>query len=256
MALLSLNYNSPTLGKHQRFTAILPEHATQFNTQADVQPMKAVLLLHGLSSDETLYVRYSNIERLANEQNLAVIMPSGDHSGYINMVYGHSYYDYVLEVFDYAHQMFPLSKKREDNYVCGLSMGGYGAIKYALTQTTRFSKACMLSAVYNSDILLHYDWTDFSPQAIYGNVDSVKGTDVDVYHLLERAQAEGRDIPELFIMCGTEDELYPDNKAFKAALDERHIAYRYDERAGGHDWDYWNDVMPTVVDWLTSEHTK
>ncbi|MEJ7242949.1 esterase family protein, partial [Staphylococcus caprae] len=92
------------------------------------------LLLHGLSSDETTYIRYTSIERYANEHQLAIIMPNVDHSGYANMVYGHSYYDYILEIYEYVHQILPLSRKREDNFIAGHSMGGYGTIKFALTQ--------------------------------------------------------------------------------------------------------------------------
>ena len=93
-----------------------------------------------LSSDTSSYMRYTSIERYANTHQLAVAMPNADHSFYSNMAYGHSYYDYILEVYDYVHQILPLSKKREDNFIAGHSMGGYGAIKFALTQSYRFSK--------------------------------------------------------------------------------------------------------------------
>ena len=72
-----------------------------------------MLVLHGLSSDANSYIRYTSIERYANDHQLAIIMPNADHSFYTNMVYGHSYYDYILEVHDYVHQILPLSKKRE-----------------------------------------------------------------------------------------------------------------------------------------------
>lgn len=100
-----------------------------------------MLVLHGLSSDANSYLRYTSIERYANDHKLAIILPNADHSFYTNMAYGHSYYDYVMEVYDYVHQIFPLSKAREDNFIAGHSMGGYGTTKYALTQSQRFSKS-------------------------------------------------------------------------------------------------------------------
>ena len=97
------------------------------------------MLLHGLSSDETTYMRYTSIERYANEHKLAVIMPNVDHSAYANMAYGHSYYDYILKYMimfiKYFH--FP---KRDDNFIAGHSMGGYGTIKFALTQGINLPK--------------------------------------------------------------------------------------------------------------------
>ncbi|HCY7698396.1 TPA: esterase family protein [Staphylococcus aureus] len=141
MAYISLNYHSPTIGMHQNLTVILPEDQSFFNNDITAKPLKTLMLLHGLSSDETTYMRYTSIERYANEHKLAVIMPNVDHSAYANMAYGHSYYDYILEVYDYVHQIFPLSKKRDDNFIAGHSMGGYGTIKFALTQGDKFAKA-------------------------------------------------------------------------------------------------------------------
>ena len=90
MALMTLNYSSPTIGMHQNLTVILPEDSTYFDSSTSPKQLKSLLLLHGLSSDETTYVRYTSIERYANEHQLAIIMPNVDHSGYANMAYGHS----------------------------------------------------------------------------------------------------------------------------------------------------------------------
>ncbi|MDU2778559.1 MAG: alpha/beta hydrolase-fold protein, partial [Staphylococcus epidermidis] len=133
MAHITLNYLSKTLGMHQMINVILPEDKSYFDTNENAKPLKTMLLLHGLSSDTSSYMRYTSIERYANTHQLAVVMPNADHSFYSNMAYGHSYYDYILEVYDYVHQILPLSKKREDNFIAGHSMGGYGAIKFALT---------------------------------------------------------------------------------------------------------------------------
>ena len=113
MAHITLNYLSKTLGMHQTINVILPEDKSYFDTNENAKPLKTMLLLHGLSSDTSSYMRYTSIERYANTHQLAVVMPNADHSFYSNMAYGHSYYDYILEVYDYVHQILPLSKKRE-----------------------------------------------------------------------------------------------------------------------------------------------
>ena len=162
MALITMNYNSPTIGMHQNLTIILPEDVTFFDSSTTAKQLQSMLLLHGLSSDETTYIRYTSIERYANEHQLAIIMPNVDHSGYANMVYGHSYYDYILEIYEYVHQILPLSRNREDNFIAGHSMGGYGTIKFALTQSDKFAKAAPLSAVFEAQRFIDLDWTDFS----------------------------------------------------------------------------------------------
>lgn len=74
MAYISLNYHSPTIGMHQNLTVILPEDQSFFNNDTTAKPLKTLMLLHGLSSDETTYMRYTSIERYANEHKLAVII--------------------------------------------------------------------------------------------------------------------------------------------------------------------------------------
>ena len=137
-----------------------------------------MLLLHGLSSDATSYMRFTSIERYAEAHQLAVIMPNADHSGYANMAFGHSYYDYILEIYNYAHQVLPVSKK-EKIILLQVIQWGYGTMKFALTQSHLFSKAAPLSAVFDVKSLLDIEWNDFDPKAIAGEALKVKGTELD-----------------------------------------------------------------------------
>ena len=126
--------------------------------------------------------------------------------------------------------------KREDNFIAGHSMGGYGTIKFALTQSHLFSKAAPLSAVCDVQSLLHIEWNDFDPKAIAGEALKVKGTELDTYHLVDEAVDKDATLPELFIQCGTEDFLYDDNQRFMKYLDEKGINYKYEEGPGEHDY--------------------
>ncbi|MCD8922956.1 alpha/beta hydrolase [Staphylococcus epidermidis] len=250
MALITMNYNSPTIGMHQNLTIILPEDVTFFDSSRTAKQLKSMLLLHGLSSDETTYIRYTSIERYANEHQLAIIMPNVDHSGYANMVYGHSYYDYILEIYEYVHQILPLSRKREDNFIAGHSMGGYGTIKFALTQSDKFAKAAPLSAVFEAQRLIDLDWIDFSPQAITGRDTQIKGTELDAYYLLDQAIDASVDIPELFIMCGKEDFLYHDNLQFIETLNKKGVSYKFEDGPGDHDYAYWDRAIKRAIEWF------
>lgn len=250
MALITMNYNSPTIGMHQNLTIILPEDVTFFDSSRTAKQLKSMLLLHGLSSDETTYIRYTSIERYANEHQLAIIMPNVDHSGYANMVYGHSYYDYILEIYEYVHQILPLSRKREDNFIAGHSMGGYGTIKFALTQSDKFAKAAPLSAVFEAQRLIDLDWIDFSPQAITGRDTQIKGTELDTYYLLDQAIDASVDIPELFIMCGKEDFLYHDNLQFIETLNKKGVSYKFEDGPGVHDYAYWDRAIKRAIEWF------
>ena len=250
MALLQLNYLSKTIGAHNSLNVILPEDESFFDTNREAKPLKSMLVLHGLSSDANSYIRYTSIERYANDHQLAIIMPNADHSFYSNMAYGHSYYDYILEIYEYVHQILPLSKKREDNFIAGHSMGGYGTIKFALTQSDKFAKAAPLSAVFEAQRFIDLDWTDFSPQSITGNNTQIKGTELDTYYLLDQAIDSNVDIPELFIMCGKEDFLYHDNLQFIETLNKKGVSYKFEDGPGDHDYAYWDRAIKRAIDWF------
>ena len=256
MAFITLNYNSPTLGIHLGLNVILPEDESFFNPKNEVKPLKTVMLLHGLGSNAWSYTRFTSIERYADRHRMAIIMPNADHSAYANMTYGHSYYDYILEVYHYVHQILPLSQKREDNFIAGHSMGGYGTMKYALTQSQLFSKAAPMSAVFDAQTLIDLDWMDFAPKGIMGENTSVKGTELDTYHLVDEAVNKGIKVPELLIQCGTEDFLYQDNLNFIQYLEHNGIAYQFEESPGQHDYDYWDYSISRALEWFAEDVAK
>ncbi|MCU5745306.1 esterase family protein [Staphylococcus sp. SQ8-PEA] len=253
MALIYLNYRTKVLGMHQNLTIILPDDASYFDPNQKARPLKTLMLLHGLSSDETTYLRYTSIERYANQYQLAIIMPRADHSGYANMVYGHSYFDYIIEVWNYAHQILPLSLKREDNFIAGHSMGGYGTLRFALKKGSLFGKACPMSAVFDAQQLINIDWHDFSGEAITGENTNITGTDLDLYHLLNEAKRLDKEIPELLIMCGEEDELYLDNQRMIRYLDQLGIKYQFESDTGSHDYAYWDKAIARVIEWCCTD---
>lgn len=253
MALIEMNYKSKTLGMHQSFTVILPEDDSYFNLSCKPKLLKSLLLLHGISSDHASYVRYTSIERYANKHQLAIIMPSADHSFYTNMKYDHSYYDYVLEVWDYVHQVLPLSQERKDHFIAGHSMGGYGALRYAFTAGERFAKAAPLSSAIDVSQVYEFVYPDFKPAAIAGDDYHPIGTEYDPYHLVEEAIANDKVVPEIVMMCGTEDPLYESNAQFYDYISKRHIPSRFIANAGEHDYAYWDKAIKTIIEMFMTE---
>lgn len=254
MALMRINFFSEALGKHHHFNLILPEQAEHYDLQKTPRLLPSVMILHGLSSDNNSYLRFTNAERYANDHNLAVILPDGDHSFYANMLYGHSYKNHILEVWRYAHQIFPLSKDRQDNFLAGHSMGGFGVIKTAFENPELFGKACFMSSAVNIDRLLNYDWPDFKMSGIIGDVSSTAGTSLDIKKIvedgLEKVGIKG--LPKLYMMCGTEDFIYEENVAFKAFLKSKDILFKYEEGPGEHDYAYWDQGILKAIQWMTN----
>src|SRR5882724_2530549 len=142
MALIDCKFFSETLGMCSSMRVILPgtterrigDVGVSRAGQAAFRGHPTLFLLHGMSDDETIWTRCTSIERYAAPLGLAVVMPNVHRSFYTNMLHGYRYWDFVSqELLEKARGFFPLSSAREDNFVAGLSMGGYGALKLALT---------------------------------------------------------------------------------------------------------------------------
>ncbi|HUZ18351.1 MAG TPA: alpha/beta hydrolase-fold protein, partial [Spirochaetia bacterium] len=151
MALLECNFYSESLSLSTSMTVILPQNTTSqigMKNVAAGSRHKTLYLLHGLSDDHTIWARRTSIERYVAPLGLAVIMPAVGRSFYTDMKHGGAYETFVAdELPAIAGEFFPLSAKREDTYIAGLSMGGYGAFKLALNHPERYCAAASLSGV-------------------------------------------------------------------------------------------------------------
>ena len=187
--------------------------------------------------------------------NLAVVMPAVDRSFYTDMAQGNRYWSYIADELPVvARSFFPLSARREDNFVAGLSMGGYGAFKLAFRHPTRYAAAASLSGAlrdFAEDAAASADpaWVAELTR-IFGNLDKFTGSDNDVYALAARVARAKGPAPQLFQCCGTEDFLYADNLRFKAHAETLGLPLTYEEGPGEHEWGYWDTMIQRVLAWL------
>ena len=109
--------------------------------------LPVVYLLHGAYGDNSSWVRFSNIERYAQAHNIVAVMASVENSLYQDMVHGNKYFTFISEELpSFITTLFPVSKKREDTYICGFSMGGYGAWFIGLSCPEKYGKIAGMSA--------------------------------------------------------------------------------------------------------------
>jgi len=235
---------------------ILPEARFSQRQQADKQgkvKIPVLYLLHGLSDDHSAWQRYTSIERFVQDKNLAVVMPTVHRSFYTDMDKGLKYWEFVSEELPFLMQsLFPISAAREDNFVAGLSMGGYGAFKLGLRNPERFAAAASLSGALDIIALgeRKETLTEFEFNNIFAGLDEASGSDNDLFALVSRAVEAGIELPQLFQCCGTEDFLYKDNQGFLKHLKALDINVTYEEGPGAHDWHYWNEHIQRVIQWL------
>ena len=206
-------------------------------------------LLHGLSDDESIWTRSTSIKRYVAPLGLSVVMPNVHRSFYTSMNSGYRYWDFVSqELLDKARAFFQLSSVREDNFVAGLSMGGYGALKLAFTLPEQFAAAASSSGV--TDVTEWGENGDEDFQLVFGKGGPKPGSQHDLFELATSLASSGRPKPRLYQCCGTEDPLYAQNIRFRDAVQDLGFDYLYEEGPGEHSWEYWDKAIAPVLTWL------
>ena len=256
MAFIQCDFFSNVLQLSVSMNVVLPQ---------PIRPSYPVLyLLHGLSDDHTIWMRRTSIERYADEYGLAVVMPAVGRSFYTNMAIGYRYWDFISqEVPQVAHGFFPLSTKREETFVAGLSMGGYGAFKLALSYPQRFAAGASLSGALDLSVSRNKvpDYVTEEMTAawlterrnMFGDLDNFDGSHNDLFALAQQVVASGAAQPRLFQCCGTEDFLYDQNQRFLELAQSLNLDLTYEEGPGEHEWGYWDMMIQRVLVWLGLE---
>lgn len=256
MALIDCHFHSQVLGSPSTMSVILPDPPLSGDDPLSAGPRQrypTLYLLHGMFDDHSTWQRRTSIERYVMGLNLAVVMPAVGRSFYTDMVNGSRYWTFISqEVPALARYFFPLSADRAENFVAGLSMGGYGAFKLALTYPERYAAAASLSGALDVVHLLTVEEA-LGPgelKHIFGNAASLAGSPNDLFYLASQAPARKASQPSLYQWCGVEDFLYADNRRFWEHVQAVGLEVSYQEGPGGHDWAYWDQQIQQVLAWL------
>lgn len=249
MALLDIELRSEVLGLNTSINVIIPQK------KDNDEKCKVLWLLHGLSANQTEWCRQTSIERYAENKNLCVIMPAVDRSFYTDMAYGNKYYTYVSEELPkIMADMFNFSIKKEDNYVAGLSMGGYGAFKLALNQPERFTAAASLSGALDIQRLFeqqvqHDEEILHQIKMVFGSIDIFKDSMNDLNYVAKTRRSDN--LPNLYMCCGKEDLLYEVNLGYLDHLNNLNIPITFEQDEGyAHEWRYWDIKIQRVLEWM------
>lgn len=261
MALIQCNFFSRSLMRTVPIQVVLPTDKMLLSQEAlpEQKPFKTLYLLHGIFGNDTDWVTGTRIQAWAQERNLAVVMPSGDNKFYVNnKISGELYGDFIgKELVDFTRRSFPLSHKREDTFIGGLSMGGYGAIVNGLQNPETFGAVCALSSATILDRILgatEYTQDIFSNkgyyESVFGDLTKLVGSDADYNALAEKVAKSGGPKPAFYMACGTEDDLFSTNTMFRDHLKNLGFDVTWEEGPGIHDWYFWDTYILRVLKWL------
>lgn len=251
MAFLELSIFSESLGTQQQVYVIMPQQSTNgeigINNKSS-ENIKTLYLLHGLSDNHSTWIRRTSVERYAQEYGICVVMPFADRSFYTNMKHGGEYYTYIAkELPQIIGQMFNVSNKREDRFIAGNSMGGYGALKIGMRECDAFSAAAGISPV--ADVVNSpNNWWLKDFKNIFGEEVNIPAED----DLFEIAKESNKNLnkPRIYTFVGTEDFLYEDNQKLKKHFESLNFDYTYEETKGSHSWELWDKYIQRVIKWM------
>ncbi len=263
MALIQCNFFSKALMRTVPIQVVLPtdKFVGPQGTQPE-GPFKTLYLLHGIMGNYTDWVSGTRVQSWAQDRNLA--MPSGDNSFYVDNPKSSANYGTFIgkELVDFTRRTFPLSRKREDTFIGGLSMGGFGSIVNGLQNPETFGAVCALSSALILDSApQNKEYTDnlFTNrgyyESIFGDLTKVRGSFFD-YDALAEKVAPLTEKPKFYMACGTEDELIGVNRQFRDHLQKLGFDVTYEEGPGVHDWYFWDEYILRAMEWLPLGQAK
>ena len=252
MAFITIEFLSEVLGRQTSIDVIIPQKRTNgeigIKNNAKAEKYKTLLLLHGLSDNSRIWMRRTSIDRYATEKGIAVVMPSGDRSFYTNMRYGDKFADFIgKEVLAVAREYLPLSEKREDTFVAGNSMGGYGAMKMALKFPETFSAAAGLSSVADVRKFMEERYPDLGVQIFGEGKEIPDGEDL---FALTMANESNPLRPRLYMIEGLGDFMLEENRRLASHIKALDYDFTYEEYEGVHDWAFWDTYIQKVLNWM------
>ncbi len=157
----------------------------------------------------------------------------------------------------YVQKTLGVSAERQDNFLGGLSMGGFGAIHTALQFPQRFGKLFAFSSALIVPEVMKMEEGGGNGVAneayfrlMFGKEELLEHGDSNPEELVRRIKKQGAAMPQMYLACGTEDFLLRENRHFHDFLKREEVKHVYLEGPGAHDFGFWNEYLEEAVHWL------
>lgn len=288
MAVFNLEFFSKSLMVMTQVSVLMPsvsvrEDPKEFYTSG--RKYKVLWLLHGGNSNHMDWIKYTNITQYAENRDLIVVMPNvlnSDYSNYTSFADGFNVWDFIPnELMPMIHNWLPASSKREDNFIAGMSMGGNGALMFALAYPELFGGVAVLSSTAREIEYLRPlagltseqmreaakdpilcpgpNGTGMRQKEVnqvckYPTVQDFLNSCENAWDRLPEAVAKG-DMPKMYVCCGTQDQnVYPRYLRFCSYLKQLGVEAFCEEYEGyGHEYPMWDIAIQKAMDFFGLE---
>lgn len=252
--------NSKLMSREMPFRVILPRGYSA--NKLEGPRYSVIYLLHGFTGHYNSWADKTKLAEYAAKHNFIIVTPEGDNGWYTDSVSvpNDRYESYIIqELIPEIDKTFRTIPDREHRAIVGLSMGGYGSLKFGLKYPEMFSLVGSFSGALGA--------ASFSEKtagaigktidSIYGPMDSETRKANDIFRLVREMSPEKiKSMPFVYVDCGTEDFLFQNNRDFITLLLERKVPHEFRQLPGGHNWVFWNSQVKEFLELSQSRLQK
>ena len=268
MAKMTINFTSEAVRYPITIDVVLPaDHMVTTDSKLPEanKPYKTMYVLEGVMGNYSGPINYSQLMPLAEDYNFAVVTIGGANLWYSdNVASGQNYAAMVQDVVAFTRRIFNLSRKKEDTFIAGFSMGGYGSLLLGLANPDIFGYIVSLDAALNKGGILEasegdsvwdlFTATNYKAMFNIADVADYANSSNDYEYVAEQLARSGKELPKIFMASGNIDGLFEADKAFKDQL----LGWGYDvtwfEFPGKHNYTSFEIGMEkAVTEWLPLE---
>lgn len=263
MALLNLDLYSYELAMNTQAMVLLPERRGVPHEPRGGKPYPVLYLLHGHGQDYTSWSRLSRIESYLQNSDVIVVMPNGNRGCYVDGEMTHRYGSYLTQELPVAiSNWFHISQEREQTFIAGMSMGGYGALRAAMTHPECYGAAAGLSTAVRLDkmelppnsaekglAIPKVAEVNQNFRAVFGPEEEYENTDYSLKNLAKALDASNGPKPRLLQLCGDDDPLLGANEDFADFIRTQcpTLDHTYQVSPGIHDFNFWDREIQTAL---------
>lgn len=254
----NLSITSKILKMDRKYAIYLP---ADYETSQRSYPV--LYLLHGAGDDQSGWVQFGEVKSIADKAiqeekctSMIIVMPDGNtgQRGYFNSPKGDwNYEDFFFQEFlPTIEKTYRIRAEKRYHAISGLSMGGGGTFIYALHHPELFSSACPLSA-YAGPISLEEAATRWEKQypGITKEDEAKYFAKYSALELINNMPDDQKKAVRWYIDCGDDDFLFEGNSLIHIAMRKKEIPHEFRIRDGAHNWTYWRDALPTVLEFVS-----
>jgi putative tributyrin esterase len=245
----TVQFHSRLTGMDLPYTVVLPRWYGSFLWR---KSYPVLYLLHGHSGDHSSWVGNSPLTTLASNFDVIVVTPEGKNGWYTDSATESSakFESYMVqELIPDVETRYRVIRERNGRAVAGFSMGGYGALKFALKYPETFVFAASMSGAFDAPVRND----DVSIRATFGQPgDPVRDAN-DLTKL--SGKVDPSKLPYLYFVCGTEDPWLKTNRELAQTFAALRIQHDYHELHGSHDWAFWSQQLRGVLQLAANKMT-